>query len=148
MSDKGPQAGPFLMPGGAEMSKRYPRRDYRRDRLRERYRALGLPCHICGLPIDYDRRTPDPLSYELDEIVPVSRGGAVGVEDNAAPAHRCCNQFKAARSPREVAALRAEVARRYGAPTTPAQWVAWAKACARAKPKAPRGPAKASRQWA
>lgn len=34
------------------------------------------------------------MSYELDEIIPVSRGGDPLDINNVAPAHRCCNQAK------------------------------------------------------
>ncbi len=34
------------------------------------------------------------MSYELDEIVPVSRGGSPYDPDNVQPAHRICNQRK------------------------------------------------------
>ena len=55
---------------------------------------MGLPCHLCGQPIDYDLPAGDPMAYELDEIVPVSRGGDPFDPDNVAPAHRICNQRK------------------------------------------------------
>lgn len=34
------------------------------------------------------------MSYELDEIVPVSRGGSPYDPGNVQPAHRLCNQRK------------------------------------------------------
>ena len=86
------------------MAKPNPRRanGAKRTALRNRVKAMGLPCHICGRPIDYslttyvdpkDGRTKrHPLSYELDEIVPVSKGGSPFDFDNVAPAHRICNQ--------------------------------------------------------
>lgn len=74
----------------------------RRTALRKRVEAMGLPCHLCGQPIDYslttwtdpkDGRTKrHPMSFELDEIVPVSKGGDPLDPDNVAPAHRICNQ--------------------------------------------------------
>ena len=64
--------------------------------------SLGLPCALCGQPIDYTlttwidpkdgRRKRHPLSYELDEIVPISRGGSHVDPDNVQPTHRICNQ--------------------------------------------------------
>ena len=53
-----------------------PRRSYRRDVLWKRVRALGLPCWICGMPIDAALPAGHPLSFELDELVPVSKGGS------------------------------------------------------------------------
>lgn len=70
----------------------------RRDALRRRVRAMGLPCHICGKPIDYDLPPGDPMAYELDELVPVSRGGDPLDPDNVAPAHRICNQKRGNRT--------------------------------------------------
>lgn len=66
----------------------------RRRKLRARVRAMGLPCAICGHPIDYTLPAGDPLSYELDEIVPVSLGGDELDPSNVQPAHRICNQMK------------------------------------------------------
>ena len=43
--------------------------------MRRRVKALGEPCWMCGLPIDPARKAGDPLSFELDELVPVSKGG-------------------------------------------------------------------------
>ena len=64
----------------------------RRDKLRSRVADEGLPCHLCGLPIDYSLPAGDPMSYELDELVPVSKGGDPFSRENVAPAHRICNQ--------------------------------------------------------
>lgn len=36
------------------------------------------------------------MSYELDEIVPVSKGGSPYDPGNVQPAHRICNQRKGA----------------------------------------------------
>lgn len=79
----------------------------RRTALRRRVAAMGLPCHICGQPIDYDLATytdptdgrvkRHPLSFELDELVPVSRGGDPLDPGNVAPAHRICNQRRGAK---------------------------------------------------
>lgn len=65
---------------------------------------MGLPCHICGQPIDYSlttyvdptdgREKRHPMSFELDELVPVSKGGDPLDPGNVAPAHRVCNQMR------------------------------------------------------
>ena len=70
------------------------RNGYRRRALRKRVKAMGMPCAICGQPIDYDLPALHPMSYELDEIVPVSLGGSELDPDNVQPAHRICNQRK------------------------------------------------------
>lgn len=78
------------------MSKANPRRanGSRRTALRKRVAALGLPCAICHKPIDYSLPAGHPMSYELDEIVPVSKGGDPLDPCNVQPAHRLCNQRK------------------------------------------------------
>lgn len=70
------------------------RNGHRRRILRNRVKAMGLPCALCGDPIDYSLPAGDPWSYELDEIVPVSLGGSELDPDNVQPAHRICNQRK------------------------------------------------------
>jgi hypothetical protein len=90
------------------MQKRNPRRSYKRDVLWKRVRSLGMPCHVCGLPIDYSLPARHPLSYELDEIVPVSKGGDPASMSNCAAAHRCCNQWKADKTPAAVEEVRAK----------------------------------------
>lgn len=62
------------------------------DRLRAQVAAQGLPCHLCGMPIDTDLPSGHPMCLEADEIVPVSRGGNPLDPANVAPAHRSCNQ--------------------------------------------------------
>ena len=82
---------------------RNPRRDNgsARDKLRARWRLIGDPCHICGKPIDYSlgmvvdertgKRRPHPMSFVVDEIVPVSQGGDPLSFENTRPAHWICN---------------------------------------------------------
>lgn len=79
----------------------------RRRKLRARMAALGLPCALCGQPIDYSlgwwvdpadgRRKRHPMSFEVDEIVPVALGGDPLDWRNLQPAHRACNQRKGKR---------------------------------------------------
>lgn len=63
-----------------------------RRKLRAWLRSQGRPCHICGQPIDYSLPAGDPLSFEVDEIVPVSKGGSPLDRSNVDAAHRICNQ--------------------------------------------------------
>lgn len=70
----------------------------RRVALRNRVASMGLPCALCGRPIDYSLPPGDPMAYELDEIVPVSLGGDPLDPDNVQPAHRICNQRKSNRT--------------------------------------------------
>lgn len=55
---------------------------------------MRLPCAICGAPIDYSLPARHPLSFEVDEIVPVSLGGSELEWSNLQPAHRICNERK------------------------------------------------------
>ena len=73
---------------------RHDRNGHRRRILRQRVKALGLPCAICGRPIDYSLPPLHPWSYELDEIIPVSLGGDELDPNNVQPAHRICNERK------------------------------------------------------
>ena len=73
---------------------RYARNGTRRRKLRARLKALGNPCAICGQPIDYTLPAGDPLSFEVDEIIPVSLGGDELDPNNVQAAHRICNQRK------------------------------------------------------
>ncbi len=63
-----------------------------RRKVRAWLKAQGLPCHICGRAIDYTLPAGHPLSFEVDEIVPVSKGGSPIDRSNVAPAHRICNE--------------------------------------------------------
>lgn len=64
-----------------------------RDRHRKIIRRDEPPCHICGQPIDYDAHHLDPLSFTVDHITPVNKGGPDTL-DNKAAAHRRCNRTK------------------------------------------------------
>lgn len=78
-----------------------------RRQLRAWLKAQGAPCHICGRAIDYSLPAGHPLSFEVDEIVPVSKGGSPLDRANVAAAHRICNERRGNRDvalPRSVAA--------------------------------------------
>lgn len=87
---------------------------HRRRSLAARVRAIGGPCHICGLPIPPDAPAGTPLAFELDELVPVSMGGSPVDPSNVAPSHRCCNAWRGNKSIDQVARIRAEVRARFG----------------------------------
>ena len=78
------------------MPKPNPRRanGHRRTQLRRWLKAQGLPCALCGQPIDYALPPGHPLAFEVDEITPVSLGGSPFRRDNVQPAHRICNERK------------------------------------------------------
>lgn len=67
----------------------------RRNAIRARLRAEGRPCHICRRPIDYGLPPGHPMSFEVDELVPVRRGGDPLDYRNVDAAHRSCNARRA-----------------------------------------------------
>lgn len=77
---------------------------------------MGLPCSVCGRPIDYDAPSDSahPYSFVVDEIRPVARYKEFGYSsataaaldwDNLQPCHYICNQAKGARTMAELEAL-------------------------------------------
>lgn len=79
-----------------------------RRKNRARFKAMGLPCHICGRPIHYDEPSDSnhPWSFVIDEVIPVARWREYGFAspravaecfDNLAPAHYICNARKGAK---------------------------------------------------
>lgn len=74
------------------------RRSYARDQLRKQMIAREEPCHICGRAINYSLSAGEPMSFEMDEVVPVSRlpleqrRAAACDPENVRAAHRICNQ--------------------------------------------------------
>ncbi len=100
----------------------------RRTALTRWLRAQGRPCWICRLPIDYGAPTGDPLAFNCDEIVPVSLGGSPYDKANVDAAHACCNNWRKARSAREVEFTRAAVLARFGGWSSPPDFVAKARA--------------------
>ncbi len=65
-----------------------------RNTLRARVIAAYDTCAICGREVDKTLHHLDPLAPEVDEIVPVSRGGSPYDWDNLQLVHRICNQRK------------------------------------------------------
>lgn len=52
-------------------------------------------CHICGQPIDYTLKWPDSMSFVVDHVVPISRGGSDEIGNKRA-SHAVCNARKQA----------------------------------------------------
>lgn len=102
------------------MNKKDPRTQngHRRKQLRKRYQQLGLPCALCGQPIDYSltyyidpkdgKKKRHPMSLEIDEIVPTAEvlknfGYEAAVKnalsfEGTQPVHRICNLKKGAKT--------------------------------------------------
>jgi 5-methylcytosine-specific restriction endonuclease McrA len=66
------------------------------DRLRRQVARSRPACHICGVPIDYTLHYLDPMSFVIDHVVPLQKGGADDIT-NVRAAHRECNSKKRAR---------------------------------------------------
>lgn len=71
-------------------------RPYRR--LVAALKAAGGPCWLCGHAIDPRLTEKHPLSFTLDHLVPLSRGGELLDPANARAAHRRCNSARGNRT--------------------------------------------------
>lgn len=69
-----------------------------RNLARQRVLAQQLLCAICDRPIDDAIAWSDPMSAEVDEIIPVSRGGSATDLRNLEKVHCCCSQLKSDKS--------------------------------------------------
>lgn len=108
---EGIERGRAIMPSNPRSQNGGLRRKYR-----ARFRAMELPCGICGGrlgPIHYDEPSDakHPLSFVIDEIIPISKATARGystarkaAEDwtNLQPAHYLCNANKGAKTMEEM----------------------------------------------
>ena len=80
-----------------------------RRKLRLWLKAQGRPCWICRAlgrdgTIDYSLPAGHPLSFEVDELVPVSLGGDPLDRQNVEAAHRACNQWRGNKTVAQVMA--------------------------------------------
>ena len=87
-----------------------------RRKHRARFKAMAAPCGICGGrlgPIHYDEPSDaqHPLSFVIDEIIPISRYKAGGYQSqeaaaqdwtNLQAAHYICNQQKSNKTMAEM----------------------------------------------
>jgi 5-methylcytosine-specific restriction endonuclease McrA len=72
------------------------RRSHRWKQLTQAIRNSRAPCGICGQAIDYRLAWPDPDSFSVDHIVPLSHAPHLAEEpSNLRAAHLRCNQSKA-----------------------------------------------------
>lgn len=99
---------------GDDMSKntRYANGNARR-KLRARLKAEQRDCWICkafGRPahIDYDLPHLHPMSFVVDELIPVSKGGSPLDYYNVDAAHRSCNGWRSNKDVSEVMKLARE----------------------------------------
>lgn len=55
----------------------------------------GWECHICGDAIDPELKSPALMSWSIDHVIPLAKGGTHGYS-NCKAAHRVCNSRKGA----------------------------------------------------
>lgn len=72
------------------------RNTQQQERMRARHRRIKADCYLCGKPIDYDLKWPDPECFVVDHIRPIAKGGSHTFANTAA-AHASCNSKKRAR---------------------------------------------------
>ena len=92
-----PPKAPNTQPKRRAMSARRNRRvsnGHRRRQIRARILAAYDTCAICGKPVDKTLKTPHPMSAEVDELIPISRGGDPYSFTNCRLTHRRCNRLK------------------------------------------------------
>jgi hypothetical protein len=105
------KAGYARMEKTAMINPRYANGSLRRKH-RARFKAMQLPCAICGKPIHYDEPSDamHPWSFVIDEIKPVSRWKEWGYEsakacaddwNNLQACHWRCNQIKSNKVPED-----------------------------------------------
>ena len=81
-----------------------------RRKLTARLKAERRGCWICRAfarpdAIDYSLPAGHPGSFEVDELVPVSKGGSPYDYANVDATHRRCNQWRSNKSIEEVLQL-------------------------------------------
>lgn len=97
---------------GSKVNPRHKNGNARR-KIRDRLRAMGMPCAICGRPIHYDEPSDSkhPLSFVVDEKNPVSRWKEYGYPNPTAAAldwenvqavHWICNARKSSKTMAEI----------------------------------------------
>ena len=64
-------------------------------------RAMGRPCSICSMPIDYSLRYPHPDSFSVDHAKPRSTHPHLAEDPaNLLPSHLRCNVSRGTRDPK------------------------------------------------
>ena len=71
------------------------------NRLRNNLKAQQHPCWLCNQPIDYTLTWPDPHSFSVDHIRPLSTYPP-GAEDpsNLRASHLACNSSRQTNDPK------------------------------------------------
>ncbi|MFV0413389.1 MAG: HNH endonuclease [Oscillospiraceae bacterium] len=64
------------------------------ERAKKKIYATQTVCGICGKPVDFAQKYPQPLSPCIDHIIPVAKGGHPSDISNLQLAHWTCNRQK------------------------------------------------------
>ncbi|ASR85200.1 HNH endonuclease [Mycobacterium phage PhelpsODU] len=73
----------------------------RRNRFRRYWLRRREDCAVCGEAIDYEADHRHPLSFQVDHITPLNKGGTDTL-DNTQPCHRKCNRDKSDSLPEQA----------------------------------------------
>ena len=65
------------------------------DKNKKRIYATQTVCALCGRPVDFSLKFPDPMSPTIDHIIPIAKGGHPSDIENLQLAHLACNRKKA-----------------------------------------------------
>lgn len=65
------------------------------DKNKKRIYATQSVCALCGRPVDFSLKFPDPMSPTIDHIIPIAKGGHPSDIENLQLAHLACNRKKA-----------------------------------------------------
>lgn len=65
------------------------------EKNKKKILATQKVCGICGKPVDFSQKYPNPLSPCIDHIIPIAKGGHPSDIDNLQLAHWTCNRQKA-----------------------------------------------------
>lgn len=120
-----------------------------RSALRKRMASQSQRCWMCGLPISQAYPARHPYALELDELVPISKGGSAVDPANVRAAHRCCNQWRGDKPVHRVQSIAAAARSSFGAWRSPAEFVLFARSATKGAKAAPRKTAgmPTSRRW-
>lgn len=64
------------------------------EKNKKKIYATQEVCGICGRPVDFSLKYPNPLSPCIDHIIPIAKGGHPSDIDNLQLAHWTCNRQK------------------------------------------------------
>ncbi len=71
------------------------------EKNKKRIYATQTVCGICGRPVDFRLKYPNPMAPSIDHIIPIDRGGHPSDIENLQLAHWTCNRQKSDKLMRE-----------------------------------------------